>query len=232
MTVFKEYITRNMRWLVWLRRYLIAIKDTLSDRKSSYAQHAEDTIFSELLKDLDLSNGIYVDVGANHPTLYSNTYLFYRTNNKGVLVEPDTSLCALLNKFRPRDIVIRSLVGADRKLVLFNNSYNSALSSVKSLAAKDIRTKEYIPQITLDDITETVKPKWIFLLSVDAEKADFSVIKGGEDTLNFTYLVCIENTGSDIDEIDGFLKSKSFELVKKISVNSIYRNTLILIPQE
>src|SRR4051812_46477871 len=72
--------------------------------KSSYSQHGEDALVAELLGGYDLSAGIYVDVGANHPIRLSNTYLFYRKGHHGILIEPNRSLLSLLEKFRKRDI--------------------------------------------------------------------------------------------------------------------------------
>ena len=225
MDGLREYISKNMLWVVKFRRYIIALRDSRSTRKLSYSQHSEDIVIDKLLKNMDLSEGMYIDVGANHPTLHSNTYLFYRNNGRGILVEPDNSLCKLLNKFRPEDTIIRALVGSEKQLMKFNHSYNSALSSVNSLPDSSIKRSEFIPQITLDDITYKIDPLWFFLLSIDAEGMDLAVLMGGEQTLERTFLVCIENTGEDFDKIDSLLKNKSFQLVKEISVNNIYRNT-------
>lgn len=226
----ETYIVKKMRWLVALRRYVIALRDSVCDQKKSYSQHREDVTFQDHLKGMTLTTGIYIDVGANHPTLNSNTYLFYRNGCTGILVEPDTSNCRLLNRFRPKDTTIKVLVGEEKKLVKFYHSYNSALSSVNTSSDSDIQKTELIPQVTVDDITDNIKPLWVFLLSVDAEGVDYSVLMGAKKTLERTYLVCVENNGEDFEKIDNLLKQLSFNLVDQMSVNSVYMKSDFIVP--
>jgi hypothetical protein len=50
----------------------------------SYAQEGEDRI---LMRYFDgRKKGFYLDVGAHHPRLYSNTYLFYNKGWNGIIL--------------------------------------------------------------------------------------------------------------------------------------------------
>lgn len=62
----------------------------IGKRKHSYAGNGEDLIILGWLRnyDCDLARIRYVDVGANHPTFLSNTYLLYEAGARGVLIEP------------------------------------------------------------------------------------------------------------------------------------------------
>ena len=53
----------------------------------------------------------YLDIGAHHPTHFSNTYFFYATGSSGVTVEPDPTLHAQLRNKRPNDVHLNVGVG-------------------------------------------------------------------------------------------------------------------------
>src|SRR3989344_4572766 len=55
--------------------------------KRSYSQSGEDMILRSIFD--DKKEGFYVDVGAFHPKLYSNTYYFYKRGWRGINIEPN-----------------------------------------------------------------------------------------------------------------------------------------------
>jgi len=74
-----------------------------------WSQSGEDVILGELLPE---QRGTYVDVGAAHPRLGSNTYILYRRGWQGTLVEPNPDSAKTLRKARPRDRVVEAAAGA------------------------------------------------------------------------------------------------------------------------
>ena len=56
----------------------------------SYSQFGEDALVNSLFR--NKKYGIYVDVGAYHPILYSNTYALYRRGWRGFAIDPNPSL--------------------------------------------------------------------------------------------------------------------------------------------
>src|SRR3569623_976818 len=76
--------------------------------KRSYSQFGEDAIVQKILKK---KNGTYVDIGAYHPDLYSNTYAFYKRGWRGYAIDPNPRSKFLFRWFRPRDELIHSAVG-------------------------------------------------------------------------------------------------------------------------
>ena len=56
-------------------------------------------------------NGIYVDVGAYHPKLFSNTYLFYKKGWRGICVDPNPEVGKMFRLARPRDVFLNVGVG-------------------------------------------------------------------------------------------------------------------------
>ena len=127
------FIARRFRWFVYTKRYVRAWVDRLLPTKATYAQHGEDCEIAKLLDGLDLTTGMYIDVGANQPSHISNTYLFYRQGLSGILIEPDESNFSLLKRFRERDIAIRTLVGSVTKICKFNYAVFSVYNSVHTI---------------------------------------------------------------------------------------------------
>src|SRR6185295_17561151 len=69
----------------------------------SYSQTGEDRIIELFLLAKGITDFTYLDIGANHPTLYSNTYQFYEKGHQGVCIEPDPYLFRKLSRMRGRD---------------------------------------------------------------------------------------------------------------------------------
>lgn len=67
----------------------------------SYAQNFEDIRLWRALKHVE--KGLYIDVGANHPTADSVTRAFYDRGWSGINVEPVPSYYHALCQERPRD---------------------------------------------------------------------------------------------------------------------------------
>ena len=87
MNNFLEVLKTTLKLL--LRRSVI----------SSYSQFGEDAVLQHLLKK---STGTFVDIGAYHPVLYSNTYAFYRRGWSGIVIDPNPRFKKLYRLFRPR----------------------------------------------------------------------------------------------------------------------------------
>lgn len=74
----------------------------------SYAQFGTDTVVARLFADDYI--GTYMDIGAHHPIVMSNTYLFYTRGWRGVTVEPTLVNRDLHARLRPRDMQLRYAV--------------------------------------------------------------------------------------------------------------------------
>jgi FkbM family methyltransferase len=74
--------------------------NTLQLPRVSYAQNQEDILLDRLFGG---GPGTFVDVGAHHPVLDSNTYFFYERGWRGTNLEPLPHLHRLLTQHRPGD---------------------------------------------------------------------------------------------------------------------------------
>ena len=86
--------------------------DTSPHGEDSFAQCGEDRIVWFLCGYLGISPIDYIDVGAHDPVAGNNTYLFYRMGHRGVLIEPNGTMCRKLRPVRPDDRVLEAGVGA------------------------------------------------------------------------------------------------------------------------
>lgn len=229
---WQTWLSRKFRGGVYIKRYLRAAADHFAGCHPSYSQNQEDVEIERQLQGIDLRDAVYVDVGANQPTHLSNTYRFYRQGRRGILVEPDESNVALLKRFRPRDVVVRSLAGSDSRLCKFNYSIYSVCNSVHEVPEHELLRTDYIPQLTLDQIVDCVSGSWIFLLSIDTEGHDLEVLKGAVESLKRTLLVCVEFHGeAEKSALVDFLGDHGFRVSFSGELNMIFRNSLLEAPR-
>ena len=66
----------------------------------SYSQAGEDAVLRFLFADKKIDQISYLDIGANIPDHYNNTYLFYKNGSRGVCVEADKSLIPKIKEER------------------------------------------------------------------------------------------------------------------------------------
>jgi FkbM family methyltransferase len=205
-----------------------AYRDVLSSKKT-YSQYGEDEYIFSLLTNKDLSNSMYIEVGANHPTAISNTYLFYKKGHTGVLVEPNSKLIRLLKRFRKRDIILPIGMGKEAGLAEFKYTISHVLNSFDETGDLPIIKTEYIPIMPLDALLESiVKTKWIFLLSIDVEGKDFEVLQGALNLLKKTHLLIIEaNEGQEKIKIENFLQQNNFSKLQDSHCNMIFQNNAL-----
>lgn len=223
-----SFLAFRMPFLGPYKRFFGALIDSLLPVRS-YSQHGEDTYIWNLFSAYSLLDGIYIDVGANHPTSISNTYLFYRRGLRGLIIEPNPELARLHRIFRGEDTILP--IGIDNKRGVFalNISKTPVLSSFKSQAEHLFWKKEYVPVLKLDDIAELFTSKRISLLSIDTEGLNLEVLKGASQTLEKTILLCIEVDNEDDDaSITSYLLDHQFVMIKHFGCNRIYANTALI----
>src|SRR5689334_2786391 len=73
---------------------------------ASFSQAGEDAVLRFLFADRKMRTISYLDVGANCPDAYNNTYLFYKNGSRGVCVEADKTLIPAFHRLRPEDKIL------------------------------------------------------------------------------------------------------------------------------
>ena len=82
----------------------------------SYSHYAEDLIVLHLFRDKVRRGepGVYVDVGAFDPVLFSNTLLLHQHGWRGVNVDPNEAQIEKFRRFRPADANLHAIVSGGR----------------------------------------------------------------------------------------------------------------------
>jgi FkbM family methyltransferase len=207
-------------------------------RSLSYSASGEDRFvlsWLEVRYGIDVRKVRYCDIGANHPTDLSNTFLFYHFGARGVLVEPDPNLCTSLRSKRSRDTVLNVGVAFDERRSanlhrLTSSVFNTFLPHQAQNAVDHSKEwKPYqrqaivdqikIPLVPANDILSEHFPDGLDFLSIDAEGVDLPILQ----SINFDRfrpkMICIE-ASADFDPI---LRPAGYEFVAKTPDNLIFR---------
>ncbi len=107
-------------------------------RQEAYSQEGEDLIIARLNRS---NEGFFVDIGAHHPTRFSNTYKLYRKGWRGINIDPLPGGMLSFKKLRPDDINLEIAIsdteeGASLKYYMFDEP------AFNSLEARNIEDAE------------------------------------------------------------------------------------------
>lgn len=229
--MIKEFLINNVPSLGLYKRYFRALYANWSKIKKTYSQHQEDLFFLKELseKGFNGENSKYIDIGSNHPSDISNTYLLYRHGFKGILIEANCELSRLCEKFRPNDIVLN--IGASKcsTVMDFYISKTPVLSTFKQndeYHNRRLYKKTRVPVMRVDEAVANYLDVAISLLSIDVESLNLEVLEGCRGILNKTYLLCIEYDDiKEKNEYYNILKAYSFIEIDDNNCNVFYKNT-------
>ena len=160
------------------------------DATPSWSQEGEDMVLRRLLESRPRGPGFYVDVGAHHPTRFSNTCHWSRAGWRGINIEPNPEVQAAFARQQPRDINLCVGVSDSPGTLRYSMLDDPALNTFdETLAArhaatgrwKIVRTVE-VPVRRLDAILAEYLPAGtaIDFLSIDVEGLDLQVLRSNE----------------------------------------------------
>lgn len=204
----------------------------------SFSQEGEDRI---VLRQFEGSDpGFYVDVGAHHPTRFSNTMAFYRRGWRGINIDPNPAAIGLFERARPRDINLCVGVANAGGSLTFNMFDEPAVSTFDAdLADELVRSSSYrlierrnIEVRRLADILEEKLPtgQSIDLISIDVEGFDLAVMQSNDWQRFRARCLLVEARGFDLSKPDGnavhaFASSIGYRLIAKTVNTLIYQDT-------
>ena len=154
----------------------------------SWAQEGEDLVLARLLGPMTRP-GFFVDIGAHHPTRYSNTYYFYRRGWRGINVDPLPGSARLFRRQRPRDISLECGVAAQVGVLTYHafndpalNTFSPEEAARKNVAPYRLLGTSQAPVHTLAGILERHLPpgQFIDFLSIDAEGLDHDIVASND----------------------------------------------------
>ena len=199
----------------------------------SWSQFGEDERFAEEFKG-SIDTGYYVDIGANHPCLHSNTYRLYNMGMRGVCVEPNDDLCSLHKRYRPGDILLNSAIGHENTILKF---FEFRCHELSTFSAEDAARREregalrlrtsLKPVLRLQTILEQSIPAGrteFVLLSVDTEGWDEVVLRSHDWNRIRPLFVIVEANNEDAaSSTSRFMESVDYRADQVFGVNTLFK---------
>ena len=215
-----------------------AINEKMKFSQLSFAQEGEDLVLNKIFG--NQSNGFYIDIGANHPIRFSNTWFFYKKGWRGINIEPNPDMFKLLEEYRPLDLNLNIGI-SDVNDTLDYYMFNEPALNTFSENERDqyLQKSEYFIQNQMRvqvDTLENVfsknnisKNQEIDFMSIDAEGFDLKVLKSFDITIYSPKVILIEilNVKSFIDVMEDdiyvYLISKNYHLYLRTGNTFIFK---------
>jgi FkbM family methyltransferase len=214
----------------------------------SFGETGEDVLLYKLFHPKKAENkpvvfkkdGLYIDIGCNHPVSNSQTYGLYKRGWKGIVIDPLPDYRNLFQKVRPKDIYLPCGVSCNNgtmKYYMYDlnviNSFDKEASEdlAQQLNAKLLEVKE-VPVVTIDEICKThLKGRTIDFMSIDAEGYELEILKSNDWEKYRPKFILTEVHNWDFKSIDrfsvySFLVSHKYKLINVIGHNCMFEDTL------
>ena len=203
----------------------------------SFAQEGEDRVLCRLLAGRRGQPGFYVDVGAHHPTRFSNTYLLYTMGWRGINLDAMPGSMAAFAKKRPRDINLEIAVAEVEGELSYHAFNQPALNTFSEPLAETYRKVPGVRELSttriacrpLARVLEDALPPGtsVDLLSVDVEGLDLEVLRSNDWSRVRPDLVLVESLDApDLAGLAGdptvrFLAANGYAPIAK-TVNTLF----------
>ncbi len=198
---------------------------------TSYAQNFEDVMLWRALGHIE--NGLYIDIGAQHPVTESVSKAFYERGWRGIHVEPVKQYADLLRQDRPDEVVIEAAMSDTHGPVVLHNFQGTGLSTLSAQVAAMHRATGRaseacaVAAITMDDLFALAGPRDIHWLKIDVEGAESAVLGGWKSGGARPWVVCVEctvplSTIVAAKEWESFLINKEYHFTYFDGLNRFY----------
>ena len=187
----------------------------------SYSQQGEDMILQCLFQ--GHGTGFYVDVGAHHPSRYSNTYFFYLRGWRGINIDAMPGSMAAFRAVRPEDINLEYAIAATKSKRTFHvfddpalNGFSRELSESREAEGTfRLVGRQEISTLTLAEVLDTHLPRGqaIDFLNIDVEGLDLEVLRSNDWTKYRPKVVVTEETASIL--LDEVLRSEPIQFLRR-----------------
>jgi FkbM family methyltransferase len=201
-----------------------------AEKKSVYSQNNEEEIILDYFH--TSPHGTFLDIGAFHPTKFSNTRALYERGFKGVFVEPSPTLKPAFVAAYASDPDIQLLeicVGNKNGVVDFYNSQGDAVSStVKEETQRWIDSygvKFEVLQIEMVDVPNLIKrckyQKFDFI-NIDTEGNVFEILDQIDPIALGCRLMCIEWASKNKEQYERYFERYGMVKLLENGENLIY----------
>jgi FkbM family methyltransferase len=206
----------------------------LKQSKLSFSFEGSDLIVSSLLR--DVSKGIYIDVGANHPEIQNNTNYFYNLGWSGLAIDGNDSFENLWNESRPRDIFRSALISdriSDVEFFIYPDNTVSSMdiSTIKRYSARFNENEISViskSTTTLFDLKSMYfSNDEIHLLSIDVEGEELNCLLGANLEIWKPGVIVIETKNLSLynvlkNDIVEYLTVIGYRLIAKTPLDTFF----------
>jgi FkbM family methyltransferase len=165
---------------------------------TSYAQNFEDVILWRALG--HISNGFYIDVGAQHPVIDSVSKAFYEQGWRGLHVEATPVYANLVRADRPDELVLEVALSDKPGSLPFYEIPDTGLSTGDASIAEHHRScgfnvvETIVNCITLADVFGKIGQQDVHWLKIDVEGMEAQVLTGWGDCPARPWVLVVEST--------------------------------------
>ena len=205
----------------------------------TYAQTGEDIIIDFLINAKHIKEFSYLDIGANHPTKFNNTFKFYEQGFRGVNIEPDPNLFGTLKKIRSQDVNLNiGIAAAANTEADFYMMHTPLLNTFSKQEADDLVNKglssiKEVAKIKLQTVTSIIeeyfKKKAPTFINLDVEGLDEEILRTFPFDKYRPYIFCIETVHYTNDassekrkEIMELMKNNGYKPFADTYINTIF----------
>lgn len=211
-------------------------RDYIGEHKKSFSGEGEDLVLSKIFS--GLNKGFYIDVGAYHPKIYSNTYYFYKKGWQGINIDANPMSIKKYNKFRKTDINLNYGISDNKGQMTYYMFSEPAINTFskevyEQKAAMESTTfleQRTIPTLPLGEVLDKHLPKGqkIHFLDVDVEGLDMQVLQSNNWDKYQPEVILAEDLKRNIplaqSPIYNFLTKLDYQLVAKTYSTLIFKH--------
>lgn len=205
--------------------------------KVSFSQCGEDLIIKFLFDSMGNSTPSYIDIGAHHPEVLSNTALFYYNGSRGVNIEPDPILFGAFQLERKLDINlnigISDQIGELDFYVISYRALNTFSKTAAEQAEKEGHRIDSVIKMQVDTlphiITKYCKGRFPDILTLDVEGLDYEILNTIKYKEDCPTVICVETIsysrsgkGEKNTQLIEFLMSNGYLIYADTKINTIF----------
>ncbi|WP_029621158.1 FkbM family methyltransferase [Pseudorhizobium marinum] len=216
---------------------------------STFSQSGEDVIVDFLFRLMAIGPVRYLDLGANDPVKFSNSYKFYLEGGAGLLVEPDQDLAARIALARPRDICLAKAVsvGEANEVEFFKMSSDTLSTTKRTTADRYQAETEHrlsstftVPAVHINRILEEFDPQFGFnFVSLDVEGMDYDILEAWDFSQWRPAVFCIETLtytqsgdATKVSEIFSRMRQVGYHVYADTYINTIFVDGQRFVPAQ
>jgi FkbM family methyltransferase len=216
-------IFNTIKRIIWSHIY--------KNARLSYSQSGEDMILDTIF--CNVSNGVYIDIGANNPFVQSNTHFLYSKGWHGVNIDALPGSMTDFKKIRPRDINIEVAISdneTELNYYMFDSSFYNTFSDKDIEKIKEV-TKltsiKKIKTIKLEKLLDSLNFKEIDFMSIDVEGLDFEVLKSNNWSKYRPKVIVTETFSEGLDLLSNnnvyqFMSKEGYRFLCNTVTNAFY----------